>query len=161
MSTTRLGGRQVAWMMAAFFGTIFAVNGVLAIYSIDSWPGLETESAYVTGLAYNRRLETAAAQRARGWRAEIALAPLSPGSARLDVTYRDRLDAGLGGLVVTARLVRPTHAGLDFTVILDERGDGFYAGDIAVPQPGNWDLTLEARRGDEAPDVHQARLWIP
>ena len=59
MSTTRLGGRQVAWMMAAFFGTIFAVNGVLAIYSIDSWPGLETESAYVTGLAYNRRLETA------------------------------------------------------------------------------------------------------
>ncbi len=161
MSTTRLGGRQVAWMMAAFVGTIFAVNGALVIYSIDSWPGLETESAYVTGLAYNRRLEAAAAQRARGWRAEIALVPLGSGSARLDVTYRDRLDAALGGLAVTARLVRPTHAGLDFTVTLDERGDGLYAGEFAVPEPGNWDLTLEARRDGEAPELHQARLWIP
>ncbi|MDP6952494.1 MAG: FixH family protein [Alphaproteobacteria bacterium] len=161
MSGQGLTGRHVAWVLAGFFGLIVAANAVLVVTSLDSWPGLGAKNAYVAGLAYNRQLEAAEAQRARGWSVNLSLEESEQRRVRLSATYRDASGEALPGLVVQASFKRPVHEGLDFAMALEPVGDGVYAVELTAPAAGNWDLRLEASDAGEIPSVRETRLWLP
>ena len=62
-----LTGKHVLAMFLAFFGVVIAVNMVMFRVATKSFSGIETDSAYRVGLAYNTELEAARQQAALGW----------------------------------------------------------------------------------------------
>ncbi|MGL5012584.1 MAG: FixH family protein, partial [Paracoccaceae bacterium] len=59
-----LTGRHVFAITAAAFGTIIAVNLLLAYKAVSTFPGLEVASSYTAGVGFDARR---AAQVALGW----------------------------------------------------------------------------------------------
>jgi len=141
-------GRMVLIGILAFFGIIFAANGALVFFALDSWPGLSTDKAYEEGLAYNRTLAAASEQAARGWASAVAFEG-SPqaGQARVRITGAD--DTPVAGLDVRVAFRRPVIEGFDVEVRLTETAPGLYAAGIRLPMSGRWHAVLEARRGAE------------
>jgi len=100
-------GRHVLMMMLGFFGTIFAVNGVFAYLAVDTYTGLETEQAYLKGLDYNRTLDAAAEQKARGWQVGLTEETTPDGLRRFTLSYAEKDGRPLYGLEVSLELRRP------------------------------------------------------
>lgn len=136
--------RWIPWTFVAFFVVLAAVNAVLVVMAVKSWPGVESANAYEEGLAYNRTLEEARRQEALGWRYGFAFRQAGPRLARIEVSLHDRAGAPLAQAEVSARLVRPTSEGRDFDVDLVGDGSGRFAADVAVPLPGLWEVRIAA-----------------
>src|SRR5262245_25751182 len=103
-----LTGRTVLITLLAFFGVVFAVNGVMMKLAIDTMPGLEVESAYRASMGYNGEIAAARRQSALGWQVVERVDRAADGHAAMRVEARDSAGAPLSGLAVTARLERPT-----------------------------------------------------
>jgi len=138
-------GRRVLTWVVAFFGFIFAVNGVFVYLALDSWPGLATPRAYEEGLAYNRTLEEAEAQAERGWRGRVALGPATPKGRPLSVVLAGRNGKPLTGLRVTGAFRRALGEGLDVKLRLSEERPGVYGALVRLPKLGRWNLIVAAR----------------
>ena len=142
---TRVPERSlIPYLFFAFFGVVFAANGVMIWYAVTTFTGLETTSAYEKGLAYNETLDIVRRQERLGWTTK---ARLDPKNLVLDVA--DAGGAPLGGAIVTARLVRPADGSLDRTVILTETAPGRYEGPFDLPAKGLWLVRSEVRAQDE------------
>ncbi|NIR44609.1 MAG: cytochrome oxidase, partial [Gemmatimonadetes bacterium] len=63
----RFTGWHMVGVLGLFFGTIIAVNAVLAILASGSWSGLVVKNTYVASQEYNEKLAAADRQAARGW----------------------------------------------------------------------------------------------
>ena len=144
-----LTGRAVLVSLLAFFGVVIGVNGVMIALAIGTMPGLESEKPYQAGVTYNAEIETARAQAARRWIVTSHVGRDAHGHAAVRVEARDADGAPVGGLAVTARLMRPTDQRSDRTVGLREREPGTYLGEAADVAPGVWDVDLEAARAAE------------
>lgn len=155
MSARPLTGRVVFGWIAAGFAVVIAVNGVFAWFALQSWTGLTTANAYNEGLAYNHVLDQAAAQARLGWRAEMGW---RDGTAELRLF--DRAGKPVHGLVVAARFARPVQEGFDRSIALTEAGIGRYVASIALPLPGQWEMTIEAA-GTGANYRAAARVFVP
>ncbi len=143
MSAPRpITGRIVLFGLLAFFGVVFAVNGTLIFFAIDTWSGLTTEQPFEAGRDHDRILAQAKAQAARGWRSRVALAPKSQ---TIEVTFTGPDGAPLRGLEVVLALRRPARADLDQRLNLRETTAGRYRGKIALPLPGRWYAEIRAR----------------
>jgi len=138
-------GRTVLFSMLAFFGVIIAVNMLFVYFALDSWPGLSTDEAYKDGLAYNKTLEAAALQGELGWRSRVELVNGTQLSARLFNKNGDGVTVG----TVKARLVRPTHAGVDQIIVLKESQPGYYQGAVSTLLPGRWKVELRVTEGEQ------------
>lgn len=156
MARPRADGWWYPWTFVGGMLLVIAVNVVLVAYAIGTFPGLETEDAYRKGIAYNDTLASARAQEARGWSIDVRYAPRAAaepaGAVRageLVITLVDKVGEPIGGLDVSAALVRPTHAGLDTRVALAPRSLGEYRAETLLPLAGQWDVRVSARRGDE------------
>ncbi len=148
MSSARvITGRKVLICMIAFFGVVFAVNGVMIKVALDTMPGLEVDSAYSASLSFNREARAAEAQAERAWRVDAHVERDAGGQAVLRVEARDRAGVPLTGLAFSARLARPADKRFDRLVDLNEHEAGIYRGAIADIAAGQWDLLLEAERG--------------
>lgn len=160
MSARRLTGRHVLAMIAGGFAVVLLANGALAYFAFTSFSGLSTEDAYRKGLAYNRTLEQAAAQRALGWRVEVTGSLEENGQARFEVRVRDQGGRAVDGLAVTGELRRPAVAAHDRTMVLGAVGAGRYGARLALPLRGQWDfhVTLEDRSGRRF--RREQRLWL-
>ena len=145
----RLTGRAVLLYVLGFFGVVIAVNLVMMKLAIDTMPGLEVESSYRAGNAYNAAIAAAKDQSARQWRVDGHLERGADGRAFLEVEARDRGGAPITGLVFSAQLERPTDKRADRSVALIEQGSGIYRGEAENLAPGQWDVVLEAERGSE------------
>jgi len=141
-------GRMVLIWVLVFFGVVFAANGLLVFFALDSWPGLSTEKAYEEGIAYNRTLDAARRQDALGWTSAVALDG-GPASATVRVRLAGPKDAPVTGLDVHVTLLRPVIEGFDVTLSLPETAPGLYAAPVRLPKPGRWTAAIEARRGEE------------
>jgi nitrogen fixation protein FixH len=140
-------GPMVLTGVLAFFAVVFAANGALVYFALDSFPGLVAEKPYETGLAYNRVLEAAKSQAKRGWTGEL----------RLDVDQNRVLVriTGPGGEPVeglSARIAfrRPLGEANERRVTLSETAPGVYAAQETLPLAGRWIGTVEAGRTGEA-----------
>jgi len=133
-----LTGRHVLAMIVAFFLAIFVVNGIFVYVSLNSHPGVISEDAYRKGLDYNRTLERADRQNARGWRTTVTL-----DGGFVAVALSDRNGAPLTGLAVRAEVRRPVHDRSDTSLVLRETAPGRYRAATALAS-GRWELRLTA-----------------
>lgn len=159
MGRQRADGWWYPWIFVAGMLVVIAVNVVLVMYAIGTFPGLDTEDAYQKGIAYNETLAASRAQEARGWRVNVQFSPkpaMSPDAAgavhrgELVVTLLDNAGEPLRGLDVTAALVRPTNSGFDTKLALEPQGLGEYRAEAALPLPGQWDVRVSARHGEDS-----------
>ena len=143
-----LTGRHVLLWLAAFFGIVFAVNGVLVRAAISTFGGVETLSSYRAGLQFEQEVGLVARQDALHWQVTGKLARDSAGVAVLDVTARDAQGAPLSGLTADARLAHPADDRLDRVIAVRSVAGGVFHG-AAEAQPGQWELIVDLYRGDQ------------
>lgn len=133
---------------------VVGVNGALAYFATSTFNGLETRNAYEKGRLYNQTLAAAEAQKALGWTIDLAVEQMEkdrPGDypADLSITAQGADGEGLEGLDVVAEIRRPIQAGMDQEVRLTRRDIGRYGTRIVLPEPGQWEVRVVARRGDD------------
>ena len=147
LSPKPLTGRNVLFMLVAFFGVVIAVNMVMMKLAILTLPGTDVDSAYSASLAYENEIAAAHDQNARNWKVDAHIQRSADGGATLQVEARDDSGKPMSGLKFQGRFERPTDRRADQPVALAETGIGIYRGSASLIAPGQWDLVLE---GDAA-----------
>jgi nitrogen fixation protein FixH len=137
-----LNGWHVLGIVGLFFGTIIAVNVVMAVFATGTFPGLVVKNSYVASQNYNALIAESRAQARRGWTAS-----LSAHDGSLHVRLAEPSGAPLIGLDVSARIGRPASVREDRVFSLSPAADG-YAAEDALPA-GRWIVELEARSGGD------------
>jgi nitrogen fixation protein FixH len=146
----KLTGGMVLAGLIAFFGVIFAANGVLVHEALSTFGGVETESSYRAGQTFERDVAMAKAQDERHWQVDAALLPADTGATLIDVRARDAAGAPLSGVDATITLERPTDRRLDHAVAVRQDAPGHFLGDADKVPAGQWDLVIElTRRGEQ------------
>ena len=154
-----LTGRAVLLWLVAFFGAVFAVNGVLVGAAISTFGGVETASSYKAGLQFEREVAVVERQDALHWQVSGKLTRDGAGQAVLDVTARDAGGAPLAGLRADARLAHPADERLDHVIPVSPAAAGVFHG-AAPAQPGQWDLIVDLYRGDKRVFRSQSRVTL-
>ena len=144
-----LTGRTVLFCLLAFFGVVFAANGVLIKLAIDTLPGTDVDSAYKASLAYNAEIRAADIQAGRAWSVVGHVERRADGQALVRVEARDAANVPLTGLSFSVRMSRPADQRADRVAPLSEREAGLYRGQLFEVAPGQWDVVLEASGGAE------------
>lgn len=154
-------GRVVLIWLLAFFGLIFAINGVFVYLALNSFSGLTTEHSYREGLAYNQKLAAEEAERALGWQAavETTLADVD-GNVTISIVLQDRDGLPLRDLSVSGELRRPAEDRSDRSLAFSAAGEGRYETDVVLANMGNWDLHLTAQAADGRELRITRRLWL-
>ena len=141
-----LTGRHVLIAILGFFLTIFIVNGIFVYVSLNSHPGVSSEDAYRKGLDFNRRLEMADRQAARGWQPRIEMT--TDGVA---LTLLDAYGNPVRGRQAELEIRSPVHDRADRTVPLAETAAGRYRSDALSLPEGRWQLIFTVRSPGEEP----------
>jgi nitrogen fixation protein FixH len=131
----QLTGRTVFAMFALGFGIIIAVNMLLAVKAVDTFPGLEVANSYVASQSFDARRR---AQEALGW---TITAEHKAGRLVVDLRDADGHPIRPGDLSLT--LGRPTEEADDLEVALQP--DGSMALEL---RPGLWRLDVLATAPD-------------
>jgi len=157
--------RGTGWIVLAalllFFGAVFVANGALVYYALSTFSGEQEASPYEHGLAYERDIEFAHAQDARGWNVTLGVLRADPGApASIAVAMRDANNAALEGLQVSASLEFPPDKHLDRHVVLAEIRSGEYLADLPL-RAGQWDVVVEASRNGERLFRTRNRVTLP
>lgn len=132
--------RLIPYYIVAFFLFIALVDGIMVTLAVRTQTGLVTEHPYEKGLAYNEVVNASNQQQAAGWKGEILFTPGTSTNGELQFVLRDA-----GGVVVepeslTASITRPTQAGMDFEVNLE---NGVKT-PISFPVTGIWEVRIHA-----------------
>ena len=142
-----LTGRHVLLWLVAFFGIVFAVNGVLVQAAISTFGGVETLSSYKAGLQFEQEAGLVQRQDALHWQVRGTLTRDRAGAVVLDLTARDAQGRPLSGLTADARLVHPADDRLDHVMAVRPLAAGVFHGS-AEARPGQWELIVDLYRGD-------------
>jgi nitrogen fixation protein FixH len=140
-----LTGRMVLIWLVGFFAVVFAVNGVMAVAAISTFSGLDSDSPYQAGLAFDAEIAAARAQRALHWQVQVTVVKTDRGATRIDISARDPNSVPLPGLAATASLVHPTDRRLDRELVLTEDTAGHFHG-VTGPAIGQWDVVIDLSR---------------
>lgn len=156
----QLTGRAVLLILLAFFGVVIAVNVIMARYAVSTFAGVETESSYKAGLAFEAEHAAAERQMGRHWNVSVNLA--SPGGEAREVVVRvlDASGQPLSALVADGRFSHPTDARRDVDLDLVPLGDGRYRARAAAG-PGQWDLVIDFAQGGERLFRSKNRVQLP
>lgn len=153
-----LTGRHVLIAILAFFGVIFAVNGVMTYFALNTFSGLAVDDAYRKGLRYNQQIAAADAQAAMGWRGELIYRD-GPGVLRL--TLIDQAELPLRDLRVEGVLGRPASAQEDRAIAFVQTTPGVYEATVGLLPGGQWSARLSAFQGSETmPYIIERKLWV-
>lgn len=131
-------GWWVFSLFVFFFVIVIAVNGVFITVALDSHTGLITENPYEKGLAYNETLERAASQE------KIVSQPQYKNGV-LSWQMKDDSGALIESATVKAKIIRDVQDGYDFTIELENKGNGLYEAVIEAPLPGIWSAHLSSK----------------
>lgn len=151
----RADGWWYPYIFVAGFVVVIAVNGVLAYFATSTFNGLETQNAYEKGRLYNQTIAKEEAQKALGWtltldsRSKPHEPPGEGYPAEIVVAATGPDGAPLEGLTIEAEVRRPTVTGRDQTVILGRQDAGRYGQTLVLPEPGQWEVRVLARRGED------------
>jgi len=150
----------VAFMLAGFFGLMFAVNGVFVYFALDSFSGVSVEDAYRRGLAYNDVLATQESQDARNWQHSVDFEQLGDGQGRVILNLMDSADRKLENITLNATLRRPLVDSADSPVEFLYTG-GTYAADLKFSEKGQWDVVILIEGGGfDTPYRLEKRIWV-
>jgi nitrogen fixation protein FixH len=152
----QITGRTVLIALLAFFAVVATVNAIFIVSALRTHPGLSEDNAYQAGLAYNRVLADAEAQRALGWR--LTLDETTDG--RLAFRLGDRHDDAVIVEAATAQLRRPGRQAADRVIALVGDGPGLWHAPVADLTPGNWDVHVEFMRAGASVYRAERRILI-
>ncbi|MFC5300508.1 FixH family protein [Azospira restricta] len=127
------------WILMAGPAIVVVAGFVTAWLAVRSNDGLVEDDYYKQGLAVNQRQARDQAAAGRGLAAELIA-----GSNGLDL--RLFLAANDGAALpetLLLKVVHPTRAGADQSVVLKKDAAGFYIGRLTVPLKGRWHVLLE------------------
>lgn len=141
LSFSPFTGRHMLLVVLLFFGTIIAVNVVMAVAASRSWTGLIAKNGYVASQEFNTRLSEAEAARAWGWRIEADAV-----DGRLTIAARDANGAPIHRAVVSVRAERPVSERDDRDVALVAEGGGRWRAAETLA-PGLWHVVVEIESG--------------
>ncbi len=152
----------IPWVFVLGFITVITANGALIYYALHSWAGLSDESAFEHGRTYNQTIDEADRQALLGWKLAIEFRQVERGTGRAEVTVTatDRAGAPVGDLRVEASIERPVGVRGTVTATLAATGNGTYAAVVDLPQRGQWDVHVAARRGGSV-DEATRRVFLP
>lgn len=133
-----LTGRHVLAITLAAFGVIIAVNMVMAVKAVSTFPGLETPNSYVASQRFDRER---VAQQALGW----TVTPEYDGR-ELTLMLRDQQGNPARVKALSATIGRPTH-------VRDDQSPQFIYehGLFRAPltlAPGIWNIHVKAEAWD-------------
>lgn len=128
-------GWHMLGVMLAMFGTIIAVNAVMATYAVTTFGGTVVDNSYVATARYNGWLAAARAQELRGWRIETKL----DDDRLMRVVVRSPGGEVAGSVRATAR--HPLGRAPDRPLAFVRAADGAYVATQPLPS-GRWHLNL-------------------
>ncbi len=149
--------RWIPWAITGCFVVVIAVNISLAYFALHSDTGLVTAHPFELGTGYNAVLDEAAAEDALGWQGAVRFADAGDGHGTLTVALTDKGGTPLSGATISGRIVRPLGAFPDSDLDLKEAASGTFTAPVGLPQAGQWEARLVARRGN---DVYQFQQRI-
>lgn len=157
----QITGKHVLITLCAFFGVMFAVNGVFAYFAVSTFNGIETSDAYRKGLNYNEQLTVEAERLKQGWKTKIVV---RPELQSLSVAIKDQAGYPIAGLQLQADMGRPATDKFDRQITFAETDPGLYAAALKQMDAGTWILALSAKRetsaGSQAVYEHKERIWL-
>jgi hypothetical protein len=124
------------WILMAGPATVVVAGLVTAWLAVRSDDGLVVDDYYKQGLAINQTLGRSDAAERLGVQAELRFV-----DGRLRVSLGDAAVHGR----LRLRLVHPTRAGMDQSIVLDAVRAGTYEGEVHALLPGRWHVVLEER----------------
>ena len=133
-----LTGRHVLAITVGAFGIIIAVNVVMAVQAVRTFPGLEVANGYIASQTFDAERK---AQQALGW---TAVPEYREGRLTLRLTDAEGLPAVVRSLDV---LVGRTTASNDDQRPVLTRVAGVWEADLALAR-GKWMLKVEAVAAD-------------
>jgi nitrogen fixation protein FixH len=131
-----LTGKHVLAITVAFFGVIIAVNTVLAVKAVSTFPGLEVENSYVASQTWDKEM---AAQKALGW--QLA-EDYDEAAKELLLTFTDSAGQPVQVKSLKVLVGRPTEAKDDTYPDFTQEA-GVYVAKVPLA-PGKWMLHVEA-----------------
>jgi nitrogen fixation protein FixH len=134
-------GPKAFAIFSSFFIVIIAVNIVLAVQAVRTFPGLEVKNSYVASQTFDAERK---AQQALGWTAHAAI-----DGAELVLSITGLDGAPVTGAAVTGVLGRATVRTADQEPAFVFDGQAWRA-PVAVG-PGHWELQLSAVAADGTP----------
>jgi nitrogen fixation protein FixH len=151
-----LTGRMVLAMVLCFFATVGTVNAVMIRFAMTSFRGEVVDHPYERGLLFNSEIAAARAQAARHWTVEAHIdRTATPATIRVEA--RDEQGRPIKGLRMVTAFVAPVNNRLDQHLVLQERQDGSYEGELAI-DAGSWNVEIIAARADETVFRSRSRL---
>jgi len=139
-----LTGRTVLICLVGFFGIVAAVNAVMMVAAISTLSGLDSDSPYQAGLAFDEEIAAARAQQALHWQVD-ANVERDGGETLVEITARDADGTPLPGLTATASLAHPADRRLDRDLAITQDGPGHFRA-VSGTAVGQWDLVIELSR---------------
>ncbi len=158
--TREIAGRHVLFVLCAFFGVMFVVNGIFVYFALKTFSGGDTSDPYRKGLHYNDMLAAETRQVERGWHTDVAY---DEKAKELRVSLLGKAEEPLSGLRIAVRLSRPATDKDDRHLLLKEVSQGVYAASVDLA-PGAWVLALASRKANEGRDGAfrvKERLYVP
>ncbi len=138
--TDRSWWRWFPWMLVAALLLVVAVNGGLIYAAMTSFPGKAANDGFDLSNRYNIVMAEARRETALGWNVAARAEP----DGRPMVTVSDSAGAPLRDVVLTAVAERPLGAPHMQQLGFREAAAGRYVADAALPERGQWDVTLTA-----------------
>jgi nitrogen fixation protein FixH len=140
--TREFTGRDMLFLMIAFFAVVISVNMAMAVIASGSWTGLVVKNSYVASQQFNEKtaeLERSAAMNVR--------ASLSYQKGEVVVQLNDASGAMLSTNALTLKIGRPSYEGEDRSLTMScgvdgtcraraELGPGIWMGEVEAELPG-------------------------
>lgn len=156
-----LTGRHVFFMLLAFFGFVFAVNGVMMAEAIKTNSGMVANEPYRKGLKYNERIAADQRQSELGWTSDVTFAP---DGRSLVVVMNDRDGKPVSGFKASAVVGRPATDREDVTLNLIEEQPGRYTAPLPQRERGTYlaSVAIKDAKTEAGEPLFRARrrLWV-
>lgn len=150
------------WLLAGIMGTAIIVNSILITLAFMSPPGLVVDDYYERGKNYLYHQAQVKEDEARlGWQMQLDLPPAPHMTVQDSYLFRALDAAGqpIEGAQVEFAAFRPAENGHDMVMPMREISQGFYSATPTFKKPGNWDLLITIRKGEDQLDLAK-RIFV-
>lgn len=138
--TRTFTGHHMTAILVAFFGVVIAVNFYMARVAVSTFGGTVVDNSYVASQHFNRWLAEARAQKALGWKADVAV----------DGQRRTEIDLSTSGVALRGAAVigvarHPLGRAPDVALNFSALAPGRFRSVETLPA-GRWLVHLSIRR---------------
>ena len=144
----KLTGKHVLIWISGFFGVMFIANGFFVYYARTTWPGVVEKSPYTASQNFNKTIDAAAQQEARGWQMALEFKRRQK-DVYLVVVAKDKNGNPIEDLTISANVGRPATETFDHNLTLVASSGGIYQAEVGALDPGRWRVAFEALQNNE------------